>query len=255
MSLRSSPLVMMMQPTHVWDFRDRSNLRLLDQPRHRTIHLQRPVHAPVMIIAKVFGQEPPQMAPVQDNHVVQAFAADTPDQAFDVRILPGTPRGDEDLFDPHVPHPLPKGGPVDTITVAQEIPRSLVPREGVDHLLCGPLRGEVFRNIDMDKTSSLMGQDEQDEQHFVGDRRHDKEIQGHEVLHVVLQKGLPRGRRRSPWSDAIRLHRRLGHLDAQLVQLSDDPRRALSGIRLPHRLDELADLLGNGGAARGSLLA
>jgi hypothetical protein len=58
------------------------------------------------------------MALVQDNHVVQAFAADTPDQAFDVRILPGTPGGDEDLFDPLVPHPLPKVSPVDTITVA-----------------------------------------------------------------------------------------------------------------------------------------
>ena len=34
----------------------------------------------------------------------------------------------------------------------------------------------------MDETSSLMGQDEQDEQHLVGDRRHDKEIQGDEVF-------------------------------------------------------------------------
>jgi hypothetical protein len=71
---------------------------------------------------------------------------------------------------------------------------------------------------------------------------------------VVVQEGLPRGRRRSRRSDARRLHRRLGHLDAPLVQLADDPRRAPGGIRLPHRLDELADVLGHGGATGGSLL-
>jgi hypothetical protein len=161
-------------------------------------------------------------------------------------------RGDHHFLDPHVPHPLPKVSPLDPITVEKDIQRCIVPREGLDHLLGGPLRGGVFCDSEMDETSSLMGQDEQDEQHVKGSRRHDKEIQGHEVLHVVLQKGLPRWRRRSPRSDVIRFHRRLGHLDAQLVRLADDPRRALGGICLPHRLDELAYLLGHGGATRGS---
>jgi hypothetical protein len=190
----------------------------------------------------------------QDNHMVQALATDAPDQPLHIGILPWALWSDEDLFDPHVSYPLPKGHPVDPITVAQEIPWGLVPREGVDHLLGSPRRGRVFRDIDMDETSSLMGQNEQDEQHCVGDCRYDEEIQGHEVLHVVFQEGLPCRRRRSLRSDAIRLHRRLGHLDAQLVQLADDPRRAPGGIRLPHRLNELADFLGHSGATGGPLL-
>jgi hypothetical protein len=125
---------------------------------------------------EISSQKPPQMALVQDDHVVQAFAADTPDQALDIGILPWALWSDEDLFDPHVPYPLSKVRPVDTITVAQEIPWGLVPREGVDHLLGGPLRGGLFRDIEMDETSPLMGQDEQDEQDLVGDRRHDEEI-------------------------------------------------------------------------------
>ena len=48
------------------------------------------------------------MALVQDDHVVQAFTADTPDQPLDVGILPRTSGGDEHFFDPHVLHPLPK---------------------------------------------------------------------------------------------------------------------------------------------------
>jgi hypothetical protein len=37
-SSRRLPLIVMMQPTHFWHFPDQSNLRPLDQPRHRTIH-------------------------------------------------------------------------------------------------------------------------------------------------------------------------------------------------------------------------
>jgi len=51
---------MVMQPTHFWNLPDRANLRPLDQPWYRTIHLQRLVGAPMMVILKVPGQEPPQ---------------------------------------------------------------------------------------------------------------------------------------------------------------------------------------------------
>ena len=94
---------MVMQPTYLWDFPDWANLWSLDGPRQRTIHVQCPVCAPVMIILEVLGQEPPQMALVQDDHVVQAFAADAANEPFHVGILPWALGGDEDLFDPHVP--------------------------------------------------------------------------------------------------------------------------------------------------------
>jgi len=38
----------------------------------------------MMIVVEVLGQEPPQMALVQNDHVVQAVAADTSDEPFDV---------------------------------------------------------------------------------------------------------------------------------------------------------------------------
>jgi hypothetical protein len=41
-----------------------------------------------MIILEVFGQEPRQMPLVQDDHVVEASAANAPDQPFDVGVLP-----------------------------------------------------------------------------------------------------------------------------------------------------------------------
>jgi hypothetical protein len=85
---------MLMQPIHFWNFPDRANLRPLYQPRQRTIHVQRPVRAPVMVILEVPGQEPPQMSLMQDDYVVQAFAANTPNEAFDIGILARTSWGD-----------------------------------------------------------------------------------------------------------------------------------------------------------------
>src|SRR5215813_1091766 len=154
---RCPPLIMVMQSTHLWDFPDRAVLRPLDRPRHRTIHVQRPVCAPIMIIVEVFGQEPAQMSLVQDDHVVQAVAANAPDQPFDIRILPRTAGGDDDLFDPHMPYPLPKGPAIDLVPIAQQIPRGLVPREGINDLLRRPRCRGMLGDVEMDDATLMMG--------------------------------------------------------------------------------------------------
>ena len=117
------------------------------------------------------------MSLMQDDHMVQAFAANTPNEPLDVWILPRTPGGDDHFFDPHVLHPLPKGGTIDAVPVAQEIAGRFVPRECVHHLLRCPLGRRMFRDVEMDDTAPFMGQDEQHEEYLVGHRGHDKEIQ------------------------------------------------------------------------------
>jgi hypothetical protein len=74
------------------------------------------------------------MALVQDHYVVQAFAADTPDEPLHVGILPGTLWSNHHFCDAHVSHPSPKGGAIDAVPIAQQISWGLVPREGVDDL-------------------------------------------------------------------------------------------------------------------------
>ena len=132
------------------------------------------------------------MSLVQDDHVVQTFATDTPDEALRIGILPWTPRGDHAFLNPHMLYPLLKGSAIDAVPIAREIPRDLVPQEGGDDLLCRPLRRGTLGDVEVDDLPSVMGEDEQDEQHFVGHRRHNKEIQRHQILHVILQEGLPR---------------------------------------------------------------
>jgi hypothetical protein len=84
------------------------------------------------------------MALVQDDHVIQAFAADTLDQPFDVGVLPRTPRGDDNLLDPHMLHPLPNGGAIGAVPIAQQISRCFVPWERVNDLLGGPNRVKIL---------------------------------------------------------------------------------------------------------------
>jgi hypothetical protein len=74
---------MMMQPTDLWHLLYGAEFRRLHRAWDRRVHVQCSVRSPGMIVRGVAGQEPPQMALVQDDHVVQAFAADTPDQPFE----------------------------------------------------------------------------------------------------------------------------------------------------------------------------
>ena len=192
MSLDRLPLIVMMQPTHFWDFPDPSMLRSLNRPRYRRIHLQRPVRAPMLVILDVTGQEPPPMSLMQDHHVVQACAADTPDQPCNLGVLPRTPRGDHDVFDAHVLHPLPKRGAGGAVPIAREIPWGVVPREGLDGLLCGPRRGGVFRDGEVDNATSMMGQEDEDKKHRARHRGPDPAIQSDQILDVGFQTGVPR---------------------------------------------------------------
>jgi len=61
----------------------------LDGSRIRTVHLQRAVNPPPMVVVEVACKESLEVALVEDNDVVKAFSSYGTDQALDVRVLPG----------------------------------------------------------------------------------------------------------------------------------------------------------------------
>ena len=71
---------MVMQAPHFRDLPYGTKGRWVHGARDRRVHVQGSVRSPGVIVREVAGQEPPQMSFVQDDHVVQAFTADTPDQ-------------------------------------------------------------------------------------------------------------------------------------------------------------------------------
>jgi len=68
---------------------------------------------------------------VENDHVIEAVAAEGADHALDERILPGALRSDEDFFDAHVFHATPERVAVYPITIADQVARRVVEREAV----------------------------------------------------------------------------------------------------------------------------
>ena len=80
------------------------------------------------------------MSRMPDDHLLQTLAADAPNVALDLRMPPRTTLGHHHLLDPYVLDALPKNCPRETVAIAPEIPRCLLPRHRCNDLVRGPLR-------------------------------------------------------------------------------------------------------------------
>jgi hypothetical protein len=70
------------------DLHDMSVLGPLHRPRCWAVHGERAVTAPAVIVLEVVAEKPPQVPLLEDDDVVQALAADTPDHPLDEWVLP-----------------------------------------------------------------------------------------------------------------------------------------------------------------------
>src|SRR5262245_36003741 len=216
---------MVMEPTDFWDGNHPALVWSVDGARLRTIHCQRQMGPPVVIIGKVTRQEAPQMLCIEHEDMVQTFPPDASDETLDIGILPRTAGRNHNLFDPHVLDALPKDRAVYAVAIAQEIAWRLVPRKGLHHLLGRPLGSWMLGHVEMNHASALVRNHHQDEEDSERHGWHGKEVQGHKILHVVLEKRLPCRGRRLPTSSPVFLYCRFRHVDAQLPQFPHDPRR------------------------------
>src|SRR6516162_9285475 len=63
-----------------------------DRPKEWTLLVEPPMGPGPMVVTEIRSQGSLQMSRVQDDEVVQAVSSYRADQAFDVGVLPGTPR-------------------------------------------------------------------------------------------------------------------------------------------------------------------
>ena len=161
---------------------------------------------------------------MEDYHMIQTLPPDTANEPLDIRMLPRTLWGSQHFLDAHMSHTLPKMGAVDMVPIAEERAWRLVPRERLDHLLGRPLGRWMLGDVEVYNASALVSQDHEHEEHAERHRRDDKEIQGDQVLHMVLQKRLPRWGRGFLESWTIFLDGGFRHRDAELPEFADNPR-------------------------------
>ena len=89
---------------------------------------------------KVVAQPATPVGLVEHHHVVETLAAQGPDEAFHVRILPRGPGRGLDFADPQGVNSAGEPDPVDRIAVAQQVARRGLPGERLHELLGRPVR-------------------------------------------------------------------------------------------------------------------
>jgi hypothetical protein len=132
-----------------------ADLRDRDDPPDATGHdwtwvgailVERKMGARSVVVVYVPEQNAAQMALIEDDDVIQTLAANRTDHTLDVSVLPGRARRRDDFFDPNRIDPLAEYRAVRRVTIAQQVARSTVPREGFCYLAgeprCGGMLGD-----------------------------------------------------------------------------------------------------------------
>ena len=141
-----------------------------------------------MVILEVLTENPEQMPLAQHDVVIEAFTADRSDHPLSERVLPGRTWRDHDFLDSHVLESLLEAVAVDAIAITDQIRRYLVEGEGLDDLLCGPCRGRMGGDIEVDEPASVMSEHDEAVEHAERNRVNGEEVDRRDVFDVVLQE-------------------------------------------------------------------
>jgi hypothetical protein len=101
----------------------------LNQARDRRIFVQRPMCSDVVVVTSIGSQGPAQMRLTENDDMIQAFAADRPDQPFGKAILPRRGWCGRPVPDAHGAQSACDDGTIDAIPIAVEVFWGIIPRK------------------------------------------------------------------------------------------------------------------------------
>src|SRR5215813_941095 len=187
---------------------------------------------------------------VEHEHVVQALPPNRTNDTLDVGPLPEGSRGAQHFVDTQASHLSPEGIAEDSIAVAQQVTWKLVKGERFSQLLSGPLRGWVGSHIAVDNATAVVGRHQKHVKNLEANGRHSKEVDGHQLLQVILQEGAPSLRRRFAAAHHVFAYAGLADVDTELEQLTVNPGCAPTRILPAHLADQISNLARNDGSSR-----
>src|ERR1700681_1415640 len=85
----------------------------------------------VVVILKVCRQHSAQVTLIEDDDVIEAFAADRADDALDIGVLPWRSRCGDDLSLPNTPSALARGARSGRLILDDRVPEPASPRRGL----------------------------------------------------------------------------------------------------------------------------
>ena len=100
-SSRCATLVAMVQAADLWEGDNGACRGWLYGPRLRAILAEREMCPASVVILKVCRQHTAQVTLIEDDDVIETFAADRADDALDIGVLPRRSRRGDDLLDGH----------------------------------------------------------------------------------------------------------------------------------------------------------
>ena len=163
----------------------------LDRPEVGSVLVEREMGARLMVVGEVAGQDAAEVSLAENEHVIQALAPDRADEPLRERVLPWALRRREDLLDPHALHAVPELLTVDLVTIAEEIGRRGLVREGVHDLLGGPGGGGVLGDVEVDDPPAVVGEHDEDEEDAEASGGHGEEVDRDQVADVVGEERPP----------------------------------------------------------------
>ena len=124
--------------------------------------------------------------------MIETLAPQRTDQALHERILPGAARRNQNIFSGKTLQQATEVGSVAAVAIPQEVCGRGVVGKGFPDLLSGPGGGRMVGHIQMDDTTTVVGQDDEDEQDAEGRRWDREEVDRGTLREVRSQEGAPR---------------------------------------------------------------
>src|SRR6201987_5031878 len=203
------------------------------------------MRAGLIVIFHVTEQQVTEVALAEYNNVVKTFPADRTDQPFRISILPRGTRRRRSIADAYRSKPSDEDLTISAVPVTNEIAGSLFPAAGFRDLICDPFCGWMRCDAKPQNMSPAVPHDQQSVEQAKRDRRHDEHIHRSDPISVVAEECPPALGRRVSSPDHVLGHARLSEIDAELEELSMDPRRSPQRIGNAHLADKLAYLQRN----------
>src|SRR5713101_242976 len=202
------------------------------------------MRAYLIIIFQVRQQYVTEVPLSEHNNVVEAFPSDRTDQPFGTSILPRGAWRRWSVANAHRSKSSDEDIAIGLIAIADQIVGSPFPAESFRNLICNPFCGRMRCDAEPYDLSSAVPHDQQSIEQTKRDCRHDEQIHRGDAVGMIVEECLPSLGRRASSPGHIFSDARLSDLDAELEQLSMDPRRSPERISNAHLVDKLAYVRG-----------
>ena len=181
--------------------------------------------------------------------MIEAVAPNGSYHSLYIGSLPRRARCRQNFADAHVSHLLSELIAKDSIAVAQQVARELVKGKGLPQLLSRPLRGRVGGHVEVQNATPVMGQHQKHVKDLEADCGHREEVDGDQLLGVILQKCAPGLRRRFAAPHHVFAHAALTDVDAEFEQFAVDAGCTPTKILPAHLADQILELARNDGSS------